>query len=99
MDRERIGLTCSDGILLFYLFSLAHSTLDILYHGADFEQCQRPIHVWLIVSYVSLVGLRVPHYLRQFYSDGEDPEEPSHAYMAWKGYSKTILMIVWFLLL
>lgn len=99
MVREQVGLTCSDGILLFYLFSLAHSSLDIMYHGTDFSQCQRPIHWWLIISYISLVGLRVPHYMRQYYSESSEPDEPEVPAAAWKGISKTVLMIVWFALL
>jgi len=89
-------LTCSDGILIFYLFSLAHSSVDVLYHGQEFGQCAKPIHVWLLVSYISLVGLRVPHYLRQFYADpsGVPAEVSSPA-----GLSKVCLMVVWFALL
>lgn len=99
MTRESVGLTCSDGILLFYLFSLAHSSLDILYHGESFGQCQRPIHVWLLISYIALVGLRIPHYLRLYFSDFNEPDVAGASLFSWKGVSKTVLMIVWFLLL
>lgn len=97
--RDDVGLTCSDGILLFYLFSLAHSSLDIMYHETEFGQCQRPIHVWLVVSYLSLVGLRVPHYLRRFYADMDDITDLGSSSSPWKGMSKTCLMVVWFALL
>lgn len=102
MARERIGLTISDGILLFYLFALIHSSLDIMYHGDEFGKCQRPIHWWLMISYVSLVGLRLPHYLRQYYSESAESEEAeaeSSQRVFLKGFGKTCLMGVWFLLL
>jgi hypothetical protein len=83
--------------LVFYLFSLAHSTFEIWHHGEEFGQCEKPIHVWLVVSYFSLVGLRVPHYLKQAGSDlaGDVNENTS----GWKGFSKLCLMVVWFVLL
>lgn len=96
MFRCPTGVTYSDGILLFYLLSLAHSCIDILYHSAEFEQCQKPIHVWLLVSYVSLIGLRVPHYVSQFSAGHDGVEDAS---VAWKGFSKICLMVVWFALL
>lgn len=99
MVQGHIGLTFSDGILLFYLFSLAHSCVDIMWHGTEFGQCQKPIHVWLIVSYVSLVGLRVPHYLRQFMSDTTELDDMASTSVTWKGFSKIALMVVWFALL
>jgi len=99
-QSQPVGLTCSDGILLFYLFSLAHSTLEILYHGQSFAECAKPIHVWLVVSYVSLVGLRIPHYLRQYGSElGEAYDGTSDGSGSWKGISKICLMVVWFVLL
>jgi len=99
MVQGQLGrFTCSDGILIFYLFSLAHSSLDILYHGEDFGQCAKPIHVWLLVSYTSLVGLRVPHYLRQFQSDTGEGQSGT-ASSTFKGFSKICLMGVWFALL
>jgi len=99
MVQGQLGrLSCSDGILIFYLFSLAHSSIDILYHGQEFGQCAKPIHVWLLVSYMSLVGLRVPHYLRQFYADSNDGQEGITG-SSFKGFSKICLMGVWFALL
>jgi len=96
-QQEPAGLTCSDGILLFYLFSLAHSTLEILYHGEEFGQCAKPIHVWLVISYVSLVGLRIPHYLKMYGSELGDMYDNDEG--GFKGFSKTCLMAVWFVLL
>jgi len=94
------NLTCSDGILVFYLFSLAHSIFEILHHGEEFGHCEKPIHVWLVVSYFSLVGLRVPHYLKQIGSDmGGSSLDGNDASAGWKGISKICLMIVWFVLL
>lgn len=93
-----VQVTCSDGILIFYLFSLAHSSVDILYHGEEFRQCAKPIHVWLLASYVSLVGLRIPHFLShwQFFANAEGASTAS----SWAGYSKKVcLMGVWFALL
>lgn len=102
MVQRQLQLTCSDGILIFYLFSLAHSSVDILYHGEEFGQCAKPIHVWLLVSYVSLVGLRIPHYLRQFYADPTAMNAegaPNGSASSWSGFSKVVLMAVWFTLL
>jgi len=99
MAWEMPGLTCSDGSLLFYLFSLAHSSIDIMYHGAELGQCERPIHVWLVISYISLVGLRVPHYLKNVGMDLGGMTDIDAAASAWKGFSKTALMMVWFALL
>lgn len=95
--RAPVQLTCSDGILVFYLFSLAHSTFEIWHHGEEFGQCEKPIHIWLVLSYFSLVGLRVPHYLKQAGSDlAGDVNDGSSG---WKGFSKLCLMVVWFVLL
>jgi len=96
-QRAPVGLTCSDGILVFYLFSLAHSTFEIWYHGDAFGQCEKPIHWWLIVSYFTLVGLRVPHYLKQAGSELASDDYNSSG--GWKGFSKICLMVVWFVLL
>jgi len=97
---NQFRLTYSDGILIFYLFSLAHSSVDILYHGEEFGHCAKPIHVWLLLSYVSLVGLRIPHYLRQYCADptGMNAESASAASL-WSGVAKVCLMGVWFALL
>lgn len=92
------GVTWSDGILLFYLVSLAKSCFDILRHSEEFEQCAKPVHIWLLVSYVSLIGLRVPHYVRQFFG-GEDDASATAEMTTWKGFSKICLMLVWFALL
>lgn len=99
LSQNQIGLTCSDGILLFYLFSLSHSCIDILYHGSDFGTCAKPIHVWLIISYLSLVGLRVPHYLKQFYAADSAAPSAETPRLSLKGLSKACLMVVWFALL
>jgi len=96
-QRAPVQLTCSDAILVFYLFSLAHSTFEIWHHGEEFGQCEKPIHIWLVVSYFSLVGLRVPHYLKQVGSELAD--EASDTSSGWKGISKICLMTVWFVLL
>lgn len=109
MATGGLRLTCSDGILLFYLFSLGRSTLDIFYHGNEFAQCQRPIHVWLLVSYVALVSLRVPHYVRQAASGTRQDANANElelgqatqatAASTWRGRSKAVLIVVWFALL
>lgn len=97
MFRCPAGVTYSDGVLVVYLVSLARSCIDIFYHSEELEQCQKPIHVWLLVSYVSLIGLRLPHYLGQL---GADPNgHDGVASMTWKGFSKICLMVVWFALL
>jgi len=83
--------------LVFYLFSLAHSALQIWQHGAEFDQCAQPIHIWMLVSYFSLVGLRVPHYLK--HSESSPADDVNDASSAWKGFGKTCLLIVWFVLL
>merc|ERR1719281_866165 len=84
---------------MFYLFSLAMSCFDVLNHSGEFEQCQKPIHIWLLVSFVSLIGLRIPHYVKQFYADPNEVDQAGAASMTWKGLSKICLMVVWFALL
>lgn len=102
MSRERTGVTISDGILLFYLFTLIHTSLDFMGQKHRFESCRKPIHLWLLVSYVSLVGLRVPHYLRHYWGPDTPDSEQAQVGSA-KGtvhrLGKWCLMIVWFLLL
>lgn len=55
------------------------------------------MNIWMLVTYFSLLGLRVPHYLKQ-----SEPSTPGNGYDAsssWKGSSKICLMVVWFVLL
>jgi len=96
-QRLPVQLTCSDGILIFYLFSLAHSMFQIWIHSAELSQCAQPMHIWMLVSYFSLIGLRAPQYLKQ--SDSSSPDDINTASSSWKGISKVCLMVVWFVLL
>lgn len=96
-QRLPVQLTCSDGILVFYLIALAHSTFQIWHHGAELSQCAQPIHIWMVVSYFSLIGLRVPHYLKS--SEPSVASVANDASYGWKGMSKICLMVVWFVIL
>lgn len=47
----------------FLLVSLLYSSLDLWQEWDAFGTCRRPIHRWLLVSYVSVVTVRLTHLL------------------------------------
>mmetsp|Transcript_82742 Transcript_82742/g.146100 ORF Transcript_82742/g.146100 Transcript_82742/m.146100 type:complete len:269 (+) Transcript_82742:114-920(+) len=52
---------CNDALLLI---SLTYSIYDLQYDSLDFfNSCSRPVHHWLLVSYVCVIAFRIVHIL------------------------------------
>ncbi|CEM37943.1 unnamed protein product [Vitrella brassicaformis CCMP3155] len=66
----RVHLSCNDGVLFF---AFAYSSTEIILEWDKFATCYRPIQLWLVVSYLSILLFRAAHYLGQYLSD--DGEE------------------------
>lgn len=70
MQTRRISFSYNDAILLF---SFAYSSTDIVREWSEFQKCQKPIQLWLLVSYLGMVAFRLSHYVGQYCSEeGED---------------------------
>lgn len=54
------ALSYNDGLLLV---SLLYSSLDLWYEWDAFGSCRHPLHRWLLVSYASVVIVRLTHLL------------------------------------
>lgn len=52
--------TCNDLVLLI---TLSYSAVDIQSEWATFSTCQKPVHQWLLASYVLLITFRLLHSL------------------------------------
>lgn len=50
----------NDGILLV---SLLYSSIDLQFEWDSFSTCNRPIHMWLLTSYVCVIMFRLTHLL------------------------------------
>lgn len=56
MAPQQARVTLNDGVLLM---SLLYSSIDIQYEWEAFSSCSRPIHTWLLVSYVVVIAFRL----------------------------------------
>ncbi|XP_026194218.1 E3 ubiquitin-protein ligase SIS3 [Cyclospora cayetanensis] len=65
------GFTLNDAILLFAFF---YSSSDVFVEWDSFASCAKPIHYWLLGSYVALIAFRLSHYLGQYLSDDGDED-------------------------
>jgi hypothetical protein len=53
-----MSVSYNDGILLF---SLIYSCVDLQFEWESFNTCARPIHQWLLISYLCVIGFRLTH--------------------------------------
>ena len=65
--------TCLD-IILFSGFAYAIS--DSVKNWTEYKECELPLHVWLTTSVVSILLIRLLHFLGQALSGIEDVVEP-----------------------
>ncbi|KAL8448235.1 hypothetical protein Emag_004003 [Eimeria magna] len=63
------GFTLNDAILLF---AFLYSSSDIFIDWDSFAGCSKPIHYWLLGSYIALILFRLSHYLGQYLSDDDE---------------------------
>ncbi|OEH76700.1 zinc finger (c3hc4 ring finger) domain-containing protein [Cyclospora cayetanensis] len=72
-DKKMVlsGFTLNDAILLFAFF---YSSSDVFVEWDSFASCAKPIHYWLLGSYVALIAFRLSHYLGQYLSDDGDED-------------------------
>ncbi|KAL8275957.1 hypothetical protein Esti_000073 [Eimeria stiedai] len=63
------GFTLNDAILLF---AFLYSSSDIFIDWDAFAGCSKPIHYWLLGSYIALILFRLSHYLGQYLSDDDE---------------------------
>ncbi|CAG9481623.1 zinc finger, C3HC4 type, putative [Plasmodium vivax] len=69
-ESARVRMSYNDFILLL---SVGYSIGDIFLQWNNFSSCHKPIHVWLVVSFISIVLYRLSHFLAQYLSnDGDD---------------------------
>lgn len=54
------SISFNDGVLLI---SLLYSCVDLQFEWGEFSGCKKPIHVWLLVSYVCVITFRLAHLL------------------------------------
>lgn len=78
-------------------FSLIHSGVNILRKWDAFSQCSKPLHVWLLVSYVAILAFRAAHHLGQWSS--EDSSEYALPYLSQCKASWFMTKATWFVIL
>eukprot|EP00917_Polyrhabdina_sp_WS-2016_P008952 GHVP01019949.1.p1 GENE.GHVP01019949.1~~GHVP01019949.1.p1 ORF type:complete len:210 (+),score=12.08 GHVP01019949.1:132-761(+) len=59
-----VDVTANDILLLF---ALSYSSIDILSQWNDFAKCYRPMQLWLLICYLSLILFRAVHILGMWY--------------------------------
>eukprot|EP00747_Dinoflagellata_sp_TGD_P161733 gnl/TRDRNA2_/TRDRNA2_178538_c0_seq1.p1 gnl/TRDRNA2_/TRDRNA2_178538_c0~~gnl/TRDRNA2_/TRDRNA2_178538_c0_seq1.p1 ORF type:complete len:289 (+),score=38.12 gnl/TRDRNA2_/TRDRNA2_178538_c0_seq1:99-965(+) len=99
MTHSLMKLGYNDGVLLI---SLLYSSIDIQYEWDTFSTCKRPLHHWLLVSYVAIVCFRVTHILgmRSFASAGADSGGDFLLNLRQKGtFSKVLISFTWLIAL
>lgn len=62
----RVSAPRNDALLLF---AFLYSSSDIFVEWGAFASCSKPIHYWLLGSYVAVIAFRLSHYLGQYLSD------------------------------
>lgn len=72
---HRLKFSCLD-IILFSAFAYAIS--DSVKNWANYKSCSLPIHMYIIVSVISLLLFRLMHFLGQVVS-GDSVENPDAA--------------------
>jgi hypothetical protein len=78
-------------------FSLIHSSANIVRKWDAFGQCSKPLHVWLLVSYLAMLVFRAAHYIGQCSS--EDSAESALKYLKQCRASFLIIKATWFVVL
>lgn len=94
MARSLVEVSYNDVILTF---SLIHSGVDIVRKWNAFNQCSKPLHVWLLVSYAAMLAFRATHHLLQCSVD--DSSEFALPYLRQRGASWFLTRVTWFALL
>lgn len=94
MARSCVEMNCNDMVLTV---SLIHSGVDILRKWDAFGQCSKPLHVWLLVSYVAMLAFRAAHHLGQCsFQNSTDYALP---YLRQCAASWFITKVTWFVIL
>lgn len=65
------GFTLNDA---FILFAFMFSSSEIFVTWSSFAACQKPIHYWLVGSYIACIAFRLSHYFGQYLSDDGNEE-------------------------
>jgi len=78
-------------------FSLIHSGVNILRKWDAFSQCSKPLHLWLLVSYIAMLAFRAAHHLGQCSS--EDSFEYALPYFSQCKASWFLTKATWFIIL
>lgn len=94
MARGCVAVSCNDMILTF---ALINSGVDIIRKWDAFGQCNKPLHVWLLVSYAAMLAFRAAHHLGQFSSEGTI--ESALPYLRQRGASWILTRVTWFVIL
>lgn len=68
-ERLRIRMSLNDLILIL---SVCYSVGDIFVQWNEFSKCYKPIQLWLVVSFISIVLYRLSHFLAQYLSNDND---------------------------
>eukprot|EP01069_Polyplicarium_translucidae_P004252 Polyplicarium_translucidae@DN2534_c0_g1_i2.p1 len=67
-----INFSPNDALLLF---AFTYSAVDIFSKWDGYEDCKRPIQLWLLMSYVIIISFRLTHYAGQLLSRRSSPDE------------------------
>ncbi|CDU16722.1 hypothetical protein YYC_03672 [Plasmodium yoelii 17X] len=73
MEDERynagVRLSFNDFILIVSVF---YSICDIFMQWGEFSKCHKPIQLWLVISFISIVLYRLAHILSQYLSNNNE---------------------------
>lgn len=69
ISRNRINISCNDFILIL---SVCYSIVDIFMQWHKFSKCYKPIQLWLVVSFISILLFRFSHFVLQYLSNEDE---------------------------
>lgn len=83
---------------IIFLITLVYIVLDINSEWENWSTCEKPLHIWLLLSFVGIMGLRTVHVL------GKANESASGRLLALidmrqKGRSKALMYLTWLVVL
>lgn len=71
MNTSRNGINISLNSIILIL-SVFYSIIDIFIQWKKFSKCYRPIQLWLVVSFISILLFRFSHFFLQYLSNTDE---------------------------
>lgn len=83
---------------IIFLITLVYIVLDIQSEWANWTTCDKPLHIWLLLSFVGIMGLRIVH-LAGKTNDSASGRLLALIDLRQKGASKALMCLTWLVVL